>query len=259
MPRKIKWSVTATDVDQAADNEFVPYDGPLPRKGVYVGTVRICRVAESSAGNSMIKIMAVVDGKASGPDKRQYDGAPLWGQAVDTPQTAFQIKSLMAAFGLRGRDFASAVADEDDNIVKFGRFVPVGASVRFAVKTEYYNDELTAKIDRFLPPKVEESADEDEEYDEDEDGDAEEYDDTEEAEYEDEGDEEVEDDTEEYEEEEEEPAPPPRRAAAKKVAKKTAPSTPPRRAATKAAPAKKATPAKKAPARRRPADEEPPF
>jgi hypothetical protein len=264
MPKKVKWGVSGKDVDQVEDDSFEPYDGPTPPRGVYVGKIKTIKKAESSNGNDMIKLLIIIDGKASG--KPKYDGAPIFDNVPVTEQTMFRVKQLMLGLGGTGKNFDATVIDEDDNITKFGTIRPKDMLIRFATKTELYGEETNAKVSRYMPPKEDEPDDEDDS-DYDEEDDSEEYDeDTDEDEDEDEDDEEVddeddEDDDEEYEdEEEEEEKPAPRRAAKKSApakkaapAKKTAKPTP-----SKAA--KKAAPTKAAAKRRRPTDdEEPPF
>jgi hypothetical protein len=229
MVKKVKWSVTGADLDNVEEDDFEPYDGPTPPKGVYQGRIKSAKVTESSAGNNMIKVLIIVDGKASG--KPKYDGAPIWDNVVDTPQTAFRVARFLSGIQGTKRDWAATTVDEEGNIIKMGRIKVVGALVRFSTKLEEYEGDHNAKIDRYLPPKDEEPEDE-EEYDEDD------------EDVEDEEDEEAED--EEDDEEDEDDTPPPPRKAAKKTAK--------------AAPAKKAAATKRAPARRsRNDDDEPPF
>jgi hypothetical protein len=266
--KKVKWSVTGREIDDAPDDDFEEYDGEDPGRGVFHGRIKWARYTESSKGNPMIKVLVVLDGKASG--RPELNGWPGFTQVMDMPTTIGQMKRFRAALGATARDFDSTMIDDDGTIVKMGRIKPTGMLVRFSTKVEEYPEGsglFPAKVNNFLPPKaapVEEPEDEDVEYEDAEDG----------VEYEDDGEEaeeEYEDDGEdgEYEEEEEaeeEPPPPPRRAAkkaapaAKRAPAKAAPAAAPAR---KAAPAKKGAPVKKAaPVKRTRAaayDEEPPF
>lgn len=242
MVKKVRWAVTSADIDNVEEDDFEPYDGPTPPKGVYKARIKTAKLTESSNGNNMIRVLLIVDGKASG--KPKYDGAPIWDNVVDTPQTAFRVKQFLAGIGATSKDWARTTSDDEGGNLKIGRIRPEGMLVRLSTKLEEYEGDHNAKVDRYLPPKDEEPEDE-EEYDEEEE-DVEEEDDEEESDEEEEEDADDEDD-----DADEEPAPAPRRAA-----KKAAPSTP----ARKAAPAKKAAATKRAPARRRRnEDDEPPF
>lgn len=261
MPKKVKWGVTGREVDQVEDESFEPYDGPTPPRGVYVGKIKTIKKAESSNGNDMVRLLIIIDGKASG--KPKYDGAPIFDNVPVTEQTMFRVKQLMLGLGGSGKNFDATVIDDDDNIVKFGTIRPKDMLIRFATKTELYGDETNAKVARYLPPKEDEpEADDEDDSDYEDDADTDEDD----GEYEDDDDAEEEvddddaDDDEDYEEEEEEEEPaPPRRAAKKAPAKKAAPAKKSAAAAPRKA-AKKAAPAKAAARRRRPTDEdEPPF
>jgi hypothetical protein len=240
MVKKVRWAVKSADLDNVEEDDFEPYDGPTPPKGVYQARIKSAKLTESSNGNNMIKVLLIVDGKASG--KPKYDGAPIWDNVVDTPQTAFRVKQFLKGIDATMKDWDRTTCDDEGGSLKIGRVRPEGLLVRISTKLEEYEGDHNAKIDRYLPPKDEEPEEEYDEEDEDDVADVE-YDEEEE------GDEEEEVDEDEDDDADEEPAPAPRRAA-KKAAP---PATPARKAAAKKAPAKRAS------ARRRNDDEEPPF
>lgn len=234
MVKKVRWAVTSADIDNVEDDDFEPYDGPTPPRGVYKARIKSAKLTESSAGNNMIKVLLIIDGEASG--KPKYDGAPIWDNVVDTPQTSFRVNRFLVGIGATSKDWARTTVDDEGGSLKIGRIRPEGMLVRLSTKLEEYEGDHNAKVDRYLPPKDEEPEDE-EDYDEDTEDEEEEVDE------EDDEDEDEEDDA-----EDEEPAPAPRRAS-----KKAAP-------ARKAAPPAKKAAAKRAPARRRrDEDDEPPF
>lgn len=252
MAKKVRWGVSGKDVDELEDSSYEEYDGPTPPRGIYRGTIKSMKKAESSAGNDKIVVLIIIKEKGK---KAKYNGAPIFDHVPVTESAMFRVKQLMTGLGGTGKDFDATVVDDDNNITKMGRIRPVGMDVRIATKVEVYQPdpdepgERTAKIARYLPPKDEEDEGDEEEYDEEaeeEEADEEEADDSDEADEDDDDEDEDGDDDEDDDDDadedddddddDDEPEPP--RRPAKKAAKKVA--------AKKAAPAKKAT---KAPAK----------
>lgn len=177
---KIKYDVT--DVE-----EFMPYAGPTPKRGVYEGIVRAAEFGPSKAGNDQFTFTVVLDSKKK--EQKQFNGCPLFqyltiGDLSEDWQKR-NLKMAIKAFGLKekGTLDPAALAEKLDKS---------NPRVRIIVRNEMFEESLTAKANGLLALKGEDEA-EDAEDSEDEDAEDTETEETEESE-EDEDEDEEEDD-----------------------------------------------------------------
>lgn len=217
---KVKYDVSGEDAERAVGGAM-----PLPKKGWY--KARIDKVTYRKEKGDYEFQVVITDKKSK--------GFRLWDYInFDNEKLNWKIAQFLTAVGevkvaKSGKKFSKSK----------GAFDPAeteGQNVRVRVRHDTYNDEPTAKLGGWGPPKDEDAdADEEEEpedEDEEEPDDDEEADEDEEEEEEDEGDEEDEDedadededeedddDADDEDDDEEEPKP---KAKRKPVAKKTA-------------------------------------
>ena len=268
MPKAAWGGDFGKDAETAEGGDFAPYDGPTPKKGVYITRMKMFRLKLNKNDDHMLNGLFVVDEPKSSP-KSKYNGYPMWWNGNITEQGAGYINAFLDVFGWDRKAFWSGKVIHDgdgDGDKTLGNVTKIGAkSVKLDILVKVngtpntYNGETNLQVGGFLGLEKSRPSEEDEdEYD-----DEEEYDEEEEAE-EDVDDEEDEDEDydedEEDEEEDEEPEPPERARSTSRTAgtsaKPAAKAAPARRAAAKA-PAKASTSPR---SRRKPAeDDEPPF
>lgn len=136
--------VKTYDLDEIDDIErdFTPYDGPLPKPGVYNATVRKAEAKESSNGNDMIEAIAEIT-------EKPYTGCPLWVYVVFAEGFAMQrAKETLLAFGMPRKGSPE----------KWAKLL-VGKSARLRVKLDTYEGEKKAKVTDVLPAKKARDAD----------------------------------------------------------------------------------------------------
>lgn len=147
---KVKWSaadednaLTADDIDSAEDRGFTPYDGEIPRGGVYRFRLKRTKVVEFSTGNQGFNSILELDGSWK-PEHAQYDGCPLWDRVVMTKSAAAFAKAFAAALGVTARDLVNGVVkDEEDVVTKIGPKAMTGdLLVYINVKRGSYDDEV---------------------------------------------------------------------------------------------------------------------
>lgn len=154
MPKVMKWSTAADDIDEAEvrDGEgFEPYDGPMPPKGKILRCdVKRITVEEFKSGNMGMVVLAVVND----PANSKYDGLSYWDRITDTPESAWKIRQFMDAIGGAGRDWSKTTIEEidgKDHVVKFGKIRVEGLAIRVMHKTGSYQGEPKPEIGRYMP------------------------------------------------------------------------------------------------------------
>ncbi len=154
VPKKVKWSVTGASVDETDPGEgYAPYEGPIPPRSVQTLAVQYFKKALSAAGNDKIVMFATVHAPEPKSKNHKYHGCPYFDHIPVGETTRFRVRQLMDALGGTGKDFDATTIDNDDKVVAFGRIkVKPGMLIRASVKQEPYGDDVTAKIDRLLPP-----------------------------------------------------------------------------------------------------------
>jgi hypothetical protein len=258
MPKLRKEEVADLDIrelDEAeySEDEYETYEGDIPPAGTeltgYLKGLWWCRTQEKADGSGLDPMLKALWIAADNDgDNEQYNGLPIFENAVLIPSAKFRWAGFLRAFGITLKAIKTStylISEETDNrmggapIERIGQFHPGEdhdeAWSRVVTERHRWNDEWSARAKRWLPWEDEDTDEEpedvtDEEEPEDED---EEYDEDEE-----EGDEP------EDEEEDEEPEAPslPRRARGSRTASKAP--------ATRAARSTRSTSAKPATARR---------
>lgn len=120
---------------ETRERTFTPYDGPVPKRGLYNARVTSATVAQSSAGNDMITVIVELTDKP-------YVGAPLWQYIVFSESALWRARQVLEAFGLPIKG----------NLEKWAKLLQ-GKKCQVRVKNETYEGELQAKIADVLPPK----------------------------------------------------------------------------------------------------------
>lgn len=151
-------SYDLTDAE-VRESTFTPYDGPVPKRGLYPAKIVSSEVGQSSAGNDMITVILEIT-------EAPYKGAPLWLYVVFSDAALWKARETVEALGLPLKG---------TSLEKLAKLMS-GKKCRVRVQNEMYNNEMTAKPRNILPPAKavaaasEEEPDEgdDEELDEDE-------------------------------------------------------------------------------------------
>lgn len=128
--------LTAEDIDGAERPEArARYSGPLPLAGTYRWTLLGLKKEVSSNGNSMVRVMAELDGSWK-PNHKQYNGAVLFDRVTLTKANAPNVANFLDAIGATSADLMNnSIVDEDGNITKLGRVGdPAGIQVFITVK-----------------------------------------------------------------------------------------------------------------------------
>jgi hypothetical protein len=168
---KVTWSVKGTDVDgMESDEEYAPYEGPIPSRGVFRLKVQSVEYVKFSTGSKGLKVFARIDDPRS--DKKQYNGCPYWENIVDGESTDFKIKQWLDALGATGKDWDGTVVDKENMVTKIGRVdFTRDVYVRATVKKGKDNSENErGEISRFLRPVAEDASGSDDSNDSDDDG-----------------------------------------------------------------------------------------
>jgi hypothetical protein len=154
MPKLVKWGTDADTIDEVEvkdSEDFEPYDGPMPPKGMILRCdVKRVTHEKFSTGNYGIKVLAVVND----PAKSKYDGLAYWDNITDTPANAWKIRQWMDAIGGVGKDWMKTAIEEVDGlnqVVKFGKIRVEGLAIRVQHKTGRYEDQPKAEIGRYMP------------------------------------------------------------------------------------------------------------
>lgn len=155
------------DAEYNEDGDFEDYSGEQPPKGTILrGFIKKMWWTYSQNDNPMLKILFVADGNTG--DLEEYNGLPVWENAVLIPSVKFRWQPFLDTFGLTIRDVKTKlyVSADDDNqgapIEKIGKWEPgEDARCRIVTKRERYQGEWNTKVSKWLDD--EEAADEEEE------------------------------------------------------------------------------------------------
>lgn len=154
---KVKWGegITAEMIDEAPDSGGSRYEGDLPPAGVYAFDAQSMVKMEASTGSDMVKVLWLVNGKASPGNKKEYDGAPWWDNIVVVKQNMWKIKQLVAALGISSADFLGMVVDKEGKVLKMGNLVvEKGVSLKASVKRSPNRDgDLQLDFGSYIPLK----------------------------------------------------------------------------------------------------------
>src|ERR1700746_833025 len=179
MPKLRKEEVADLDVqelDEAeySDEEFDTYEGDIPPVGTeltgYLKSLWWCRTAEKSDGSGMDPMLKALWIAADNDgDLEQYNGLPIWENAVLTPAAKFRWAGFLRAFGITIKQIKTATylltgeTDERMNgavIERIGKFHPGEdhdeAGSRVVTDRHRWNDEWGARAKKWLPWEDEE-------------------------------------------------------------------------------------------------------
>jgi hypothetical protein len=164
---KVKWGVTGSQVDEIEPDEgFEDYDGPIPPASVYRVNVKRVTYVKFKSDNMGLKLLLIIND----PKKKAYNGAPLFENIVDLPETAFKIRQWLDAVGGTGKDWDATVTDKDGIVTKMGRIKMDGLQIRVKTKMGKNEDgDRRAEVARLLPLTNASGADEDDADDDDDD------------------------------------------------------------------------------------------
>jgi hypothetical protein len=133
MPKATWGDFSADDIEKAEvrENQFTPYNGPLPRAGLYRFTLKVAKKGTSQAGNPKLLLIWELDGSWK-PEHKKYDGAPLFDHMPVTKSSAFRARAFCDALGMPYKEFQNGIiTDEDGKVTKLGRTLgdPAGLQV----------------------------------------------------------------------------------------------------------------------------------
>ncbi len=158
----LKIDLKGSGVDLNKSSGFEPYEGPLPRPGVYAATIRSCKIRISQAGNPYFNILFEF-GNQNKEEKQAYKNFPLWDKIV--PGDSDIQKERVAKFlhAVSGKDPSNvnvAVTHDEvtdgGNVTKIGGKDPVGTRCRVTVNRSSYNGEPIVELRDLFPwPKDE--------------------------------------------------------------------------------------------------------
>lgn len=130
---KLKYDVSG--IEESEDRGYAPYDGEVPKPGIYNAKVSRATVTTSSNDNQMVEwIFEITD--------EPYEGCPLW---VYTVVTGDEEKDWKFAETIRALGFKDKATFDDEAVTEKQ---PV---CRVRTGTETYEGEKRAKCKRVLP------------------------------------------------------------------------------------------------------------
>jgi hypothetical protein len=128
MPR-VNWGVSASDVDNFdRDNQFAPYDGPIPVNGVYAWRVKVLKSA-AAVGNKLpqLRVGLQLIPRKSRKEEHKYKGYFLMAFLPISERTNFRYVPFLDAIGVTGKEFErGTITDEEGNVKKIGRWRNTG-------------------------------------------------------------------------------------------------------------------------------------
>lgn len=105
---------------------FAPYEGPVPRPGVYAAVIQVCRVKISANDNPYFNVMVELAGQNT-PEKNAVKGAPVWERYVPGPSDFAQEKVGKLLHTVSGKDPSVVnVAIVHDEVTDGGKVQKIG-------------------------------------------------------------------------------------------------------------------------------------
>lgn len=153
MPKVMKWSTSADEIDEVEtkdQQEFEPYDGPLPPNGMILrfDVKRITADTFQSGNSGLVVLLEVND-----PAKSKYNGLAVWDRITDSEAAAWKIRQFLDGIGGVGSDWAKTAIEEIDgktHVVKFGKIRVEGLAVRVQTKRGSYQGEPKTEVGRYM-------------------------------------------------------------------------------------------------------------
>lgn len=153
MPR-MKWGADFDELpDEWEDNDFEPYDGPIPPSNKLLnGEVKKMWAATFNSGNEGLVILFEASGNTGDNDK--YNGFSTFERIALTPNMAWKYGPLLEALGITLDDVKSKtlVAEDDDNVgtpIKKIGIMKLPKACAIITKREKYEGETQAKAGKF--------------------------------------------------------------------------------------------------------------
>lgn len=125
---KANWGVSARVIDDwDRSSQYTPYDGPIPRDGVYAWHIKSFRYVAGTKGKyPQLRVGLELFPRVRADEK--YDGFYTMLFLPITEATAFRYVPLLDALGIRSRDFEdNTITDSDGNITRIGKWRNDGA------------------------------------------------------------------------------------------------------------------------------------
>jgi hypothetical protein len=135
------------DTTNVPDSDFKAYDGPTPPPGQYRATLKKAWWTKSSNNKPMLKM--IFELQTTHPEKKKFNGYPIWHNITNEQSTAWKMKELFVALATgskSGIDF-----DEKGTVTRIGRAIPGKAEVLLIGKFDRYNGQDRLAIDRLAP------------------------------------------------------------------------------------------------------------
>lgn len=150
----VKMSFDLTGVDTTPREGFEPYEGDVPKPGIYNAEIRSVRMRTSAAGNTYFNVLLVLGPDGDKPEKNKYIGCPVWERVV--PGDSDVQKERLAKFfkAVSGRvkvNVEHDPVDEGGRVTKIGGKDPVGVKVRAIVTREMFNGEPQPRVSELVP------------------------------------------------------------------------------------------------------------
>lgn len=140
MPR-VNWGVSARDIDNFdREAQYKPYDGPIPRNGVYRWKVKKLQyVAATREKNPQLRIGLELIPRKGRKEERAYKGFFVMLFPPVTDRTQFRYVPFLDAIGVSASDFEKrTLADEEGNIKSIGKWRNDGQQI---IKGELKDDQ----------------------------------------------------------------------------------------------------------------------
>jgi hypothetical protein len=129
---KVKWGGkelqdSLENYDGENDAQYRPYDGPPPRAGMYLFTVKRVKQNTSPGGFPRLQLFLELTPRAGRPDEKRYDKFFMLDGIIvkEDGSTTFRVRPFLDAIGVSVREFmTNTVTSAEDNelVVKIGKF-----------------------------------------------------------------------------------------------------------------------------------------
>lgn len=154
---QMKIDLKGSGVDVNKSSGFEPYEGPLPRPGVYAAVIRSCRVRVSQAGNMYFNVLFEFADQMDGA-KQEFKGYPLWDMITPGESDIQKERTGKFLHTISGKDPSKVnIAINHDEVTDGGQVKsiggkdPVGTKCRVVVGRSSRNGEATCELRDLFP------------------------------------------------------------------------------------------------------------
>jgi hypothetical protein len=135
------------DTSNVPDSDFEPYSGPIPEPGLYKAVLKKAWWTKSSNNKPMLKMIFELN--TTNPEKKKYNGYPVWHNITNEKSTAWKMKELFAALGTGPK---SGIDFDDQGVVSRIGIAKVGVTeVLINGKHDRYNGQDKLAINTLAP------------------------------------------------------------------------------------------------------------